>query len=108
MFDRGRLSVDALYEVEHFARENGVWPSQVSKLIKKNGNDRLTLTKAVKSCAIGIEKPAALCSTTGRSSVAPSTGVGAGVGCARCGPIVTNDTCPAAWRLPTASWGQFS
>ncbi|MER9237396.1 DUF3606 domain-containing protein [Mesorhizobium sp. M0622] len=48
LFDRGRLSVDAFYEVEHFARENGVSPSQVSKLIKKNGNDRLTLTKAVK------------------------------------------------------------
>lgn len=46
--DRGRLSVDAFYEVERFARENGVSPSQVRKLINKNGNDRLTLTKAVK------------------------------------------------------------
>lgn len=46
--DRGRLSIDAFYEVERFARENRISPSQVSKLIKKKGNDRLTLTKAVK------------------------------------------------------------
>ncbi|MES0097562.1 hypothetical protein [Mesorhizobium sp. M0019] len=107
MFDRGRLSVDALYEVGHFARENGVLPSQVSKLIKKNGNDRLTLTKAVKSCAIGIEKPAALYSTTGRS-MRRARGRGRWGGLCPVRPIVTNDTCPAAWRLPTASWGQFS
>ncbi|MER8386510.1 DUF3606 domain-containing protein [Mesorhizobium sp. M0166] len=43
-----RLSIDAFYEVERFARENRISPSQVSKLIKKKGNDRLTLTKAVK------------------------------------------------------------
>jgi hypothetical protein len=47
--DRKRLSVDEYYEVEHFARENGVSPSQVSKLIKKNGNDRMTLTQAVRA-----------------------------------------------------------
>ncbi|MER9432369.1 DUF3606 domain-containing protein [Mesorhizobium sp. M0408] len=47
--DRGRLSsIDAFYELERFARENCISPSQVSKLIKKIGNDRLTLTKAVK------------------------------------------------------------
>lgn len=46
--DHDRLSVDEYYEVEHFARENGVSPSQVSKLIKKNGNDRMTLTQAVR------------------------------------------------------------
>ncbi|TIT02150.1 MAG: DUF3606 domain-containing protein [Mesorhizobium sp.] len=46
--DRKRLSVDEYYEVEHFARENGVSPSQVSRLIKKNGNDRMTLTQAVR------------------------------------------------------------
>jgi AraC-like DNA-binding protein len=46
--DRRRLSVDEYYEVEHFARENGVSPSQVSRLIKKNGNDRMTLTQAVR------------------------------------------------------------
>lgn len=33
--DRDRLSVDQYYEVEHFARENGVSPCQVSRLIKK-------------------------------------------------------------------------
>lgn len=47
--DRKRLSVDEYHEVEHFARENGVSPSQVSKLIKKNGNDRMTLTEAVRA-----------------------------------------------------------
>ncbi|MER8369947.1 DUF3606 domain-containing protein [Mesorhizobium sp. M1348] len=46
--DRGRLSVDAFYEVERFARENRISPSQVSKLIKKIGNDRQNLAKAVK------------------------------------------------------------
>ncbi|RWK43037.1 DUF3606 domain-containing protein [Mesorhizobium sp.] len=48
-FDRDRLSVDEYYEVEHFAREHGVSPSQVSRLIKKNGNDRMTLTQAVRA-----------------------------------------------------------
>ncbi|RWQ35318.1 MAG: DUF3606 domain-containing protein [Mesorhizobium sp.] len=47
--DRRCLSVDEYYEVEHFARENGVSPSQVSRLIKKNGNDRMTLTQAVRA-----------------------------------------------------------
>ncbi|TIX99895.1 MAG: DUF3606 domain-containing protein, partial [Mesorhizobium sp.] len=31
LLDHDRLSVDEYYEVEHFARENGVSPSQVSK-----------------------------------------------------------------------------
>ncbi|MER9427403.1 hypothetical protein [Mesorhizobium sp. M0408] len=83
MFDRGRLSVDALYEVEHFARENGVLPSQVSKLIKKNGKDRLTLTKAVKSARSALKNPPH--STARRvDRCAEHGGVGAGVGCARC------------------------
>ncbi|WP_287319689.1 DUF3606 domain-containing protein [Mesorhizobium sp.] len=47
--DRDRLLVDQYYEVEHFAREKGVSPSQVSRLIKKNGNDRMTLTQAVRA-----------------------------------------------------------
>ncbi|TIL43692.1 MAG: DUF3606 domain-containing protein [Mesorhizobium sp.] len=49
LLDRDRLSVDQYYEVEHFARENGVSPSQVSRLIKKDGNDRMTLTQAVRA-----------------------------------------------------------
>ncbi|RWO52372.1 DUF3606 domain-containing protein [Mesorhizobium sp.] len=44
--NQNRLSVDEYYEVEHFARENGISPSQVSRLIKKIGNDREALTKA--------------------------------------------------------------
>jgi hypothetical protein len=46
---KNRLSVDEYYEVEHFARENGISPSQVSRLIKKNGNDRSALTKAARA-----------------------------------------------------------
>ncbi|MER9131370.1 hypothetical protein [Mesorhizobium sp. M0768] len=37
----------------HFTKSN-------QQVIKKIGNDRQTLTKAVKSCGITIEKPAAL------------------------------------------------
>ncbi|TKB76422.1 MAG: DUF3606 domain-containing protein, partial [Mesorhizobium sp.] len=37
------------YEVEYFARENGVSPSQVSKLIKRTGGDRMILSQAVKA-----------------------------------------------------------
>ncbi|RWI27811.1 MAG: DUF3606 domain-containing protein [Mesorhizobium sp.] len=47
--DRDRLLVDEYDEVEHFARDNGVSPSQVRKLIKKNGNDRKTLIQAVRA-----------------------------------------------------------
>ncbi|WP_352686704.1 DUF3606 domain-containing protein [Mesorhizobium sp. M0208] len=47
--DRKRVSVDEYYEVEYFARENGVSPSQVSKLIKRTGGDRMILSQAVKA-----------------------------------------------------------
>ncbi|CAH2405340.1 DUF3606 domain-containing protein [Mesorhizobium escarrei] len=47
--DRDRLSVDQYHEAEHFAREHGVSPSQVSRLIKKSGNDRMSLTQAVRA-----------------------------------------------------------
>ncbi|TIS63869.1 DUF3606 domain-containing protein [Mesorhizobium sp.] len=47
--NQNRLSIDEYYEIEHFARENGISPSQVSKLIKKNGNERSALTKAVRA-----------------------------------------------------------
>ncbi|RWO02466.1 DUF3606 domain-containing protein [Mesorhizobium sp.] len=46
--NQNRLSIDEYYEIERFARENGISPSQVSKLIKKNGNDRSALTKAAR------------------------------------------------------------
>ncbi|UVC17622.1 DUF3606 domain-containing protein [Mesorhizobium onobrychidis] len=51
--NQNRLSVDEYYEIEHFARENGISPSQVSKLIKKNGNDRSALTKAARALREG-------------------------------------------------------
>ncbi|MER8974095.1 MULTISPECIES: hypothetical protein [unclassified Mesorhizobium] len=38
LFDRGRLLIDAFHEVEHFARENVVSPSQVGKLIKRTAS----------------------------------------------------------------------
>ncbi|MER9065600.1 DUF3606 domain-containing protein [Mesorhizobium sp. M0902] len=47
--DRNRVSADEYYEVEHFARQNGVSPSQVSKLIKRTGGDRMILSQAVKA-----------------------------------------------------------
>jgi DNA-binding phage protein len=47
--DRDRLLVDEYDEVEHFARDHGVSPSQVRRLIKKNGNDRMTLIQAVRA-----------------------------------------------------------
>ncbi|TIM35095.1 MAG: DUF3606 domain-containing protein [Mesorhizobium sp.] len=46
--DRNRVSVDKHYEVEHFARENGITPEQVRELIKATGNDRDALTAAAK------------------------------------------------------------
>ncbi|PAP99941.1 DUF3606 domain-containing protein [Mesorhizobium mediterraneum] len=51
--NQNRLSIDEYYEIEHFARENGISPSQVSKLIKKNGNDRSALTKAARALREG-------------------------------------------------------
>ncbi|MER8481201.1 DUF3606 domain-containing protein [Mesorhizobium sp. M1322] len=51
--NQNRLSVDEYYEVEYFARENGISPSQVSRLIKKNGNDRSALTKAERALREG-------------------------------------------------------
>ncbi|RWQ16787.1 DUF3606 domain-containing protein [Mesorhizobium sp.] len=43
--DRNLVAVDEDYEVEHFARENGITPEQ---LIKATGNDRGALTAAAK------------------------------------------------------------
>ncbi|RWM69204.1 MULTISPECIES: DUF3606 domain-containing protein [Mesorhizobium] len=46
--DLYRVAVDEDYEVEHFARENGITPEQVRELIKATGNDRDALTAAAK------------------------------------------------------------
>ncbi|TIL39984.1 DUF3606 domain-containing protein [Mesorhizobium sp.] len=46
--DRNRVSADEDYEVEHFARENGITPKQVRELIKATGNDRAALTASAK------------------------------------------------------------
>jgi hypothetical protein len=47
-WDRGRVSANEYYEVEYFARQNGISPAQVCKLIKKVGNSRAALTEAAK------------------------------------------------------------
>ncbi|TIS93844.1 MAG: DUF3606 domain-containing protein, partial [Mesorhizobium sp.] len=44
--DRNRVSADEDYEVDYFARENGVTIEQVRELIKANGNDREALIEA--------------------------------------------------------------
>ncbi|TIN34903.1 MAG: DUF3606 domain-containing protein [Mesorhizobium sp.] len=46
--DRNRVSADEDYEVEHFARENGITPKQVRELIKATANDRAALTASAK------------------------------------------------------------
>ena len=43
--DRSRVSGSEDYEVEYFARENGITPDQARELIKRHGNDRETLTR---------------------------------------------------------------
>ena len=44
--DRNRVSAEERYEVEYFARQNGITPEQVRELIKAAGNDRAALTAA--------------------------------------------------------------
>lgn len=46
--DRNRVSRDEDYEVEYFARENGVTIEQVRELIKANGSDREALIEAAR------------------------------------------------------------
>ncbi|RWQ12490.1 MAG: DUF3606 domain-containing protein [Mesorhizobium sp.] len=46
--DRNRVSADEDYEVDYFARENGVTIEQVRELIKANGNDREALIEAAR------------------------------------------------------------
>lgn len=43
------VSVSEDYEVEYFAKQNGITPAQVRELIQKVGNDRATLTAAAKA-----------------------------------------------------------
>ncbi|RWP76895.1 DUF3606 domain-containing protein [Mesorhizobium sp.] len=47
--DRNRVSADDDYEVEYFARENGVTIEQVRELIKAKGNDRSALIEAARA-----------------------------------------------------------
>lgn len=44
--DRSRVAADEDYEVEYFAKENGITKAQAIELIKGHGNDRATLTAA--------------------------------------------------------------
>jgi len=47
--DRQRVSASEDYEVEYFARENGLTPEEVRDLIAKHGSDRADLEAAVKT-----------------------------------------------------------
>jgi hypothetical protein len=47
--DRDRVSADEDYEVEYFARQNGITPAQVRALIKEYGNKRATLEQVAKT-----------------------------------------------------------
>ncbi|TIL55689.1 MAG: DUF3606 domain-containing protein [Mesorhizobium sp.] len=51
--DRDRVSAGDDYEIEYFAQQNGVSADQVRQLIKRNGNDRTTLTEAAKALREG-------------------------------------------------------
>lgn len=46
--DRSRVSASEDYEVEYFARENGISAEQARELIQRHGNDRETLTREAK------------------------------------------------------------
>lgn len=46
--DRVRVSEDEEYELEHFARTNGITVEQTRELIKKHGNSRDVLEIAAK------------------------------------------------------------
>jgi hypothetical protein len=50
--DHNRVSADEDYEVEYFARENGVTIEQVRELIKANGNDRSALIEAARALRV--------------------------------------------------------
>lgn len=46
--DRDRVNGSEPYEVEYFARNNGVTAAQTRELIKQHGNDRATLEREAK------------------------------------------------------------
>lgn len=46
--DRDLVYADAAYEVEHFARENGITAEQTRELIRKHGNSRHVLEIAAR------------------------------------------------------------
>ncbi|RUV30169.1 MAG: DUF3606 domain-containing protein [Mesorhizobium sp.] len=46
--DRNRVSADEDYEVDHFAKSNGITPEQVRDLIRRHGNERATLEREAK------------------------------------------------------------
>ncbi len=46
--DRSRVSGSEDYEVQYFAKENGITAEQTRALIKAHGNDRETLTREAK------------------------------------------------------------
>lgn len=43
--DRSRVAGDEDYEVEYFAKENGISPDQARELIRRHGNDRASLER---------------------------------------------------------------
>lgn len=43
--DRSRVSGSERYEVEYFARQNGITEAQARELIRQFGNDRETLNR---------------------------------------------------------------
>lgn len=47
--DRDRVSASEDYEVEYFAKQNGITLAQVRALIQKVDNDRAKLTAAAKA-----------------------------------------------------------
>lgn len=47
--DRNQVSADEDYEVEYFAKQEGITPQQVRELIAKHGNNREKLERAAKT-----------------------------------------------------------
>ncbi|MER9891944.1 hypothetical protein NKJ40_07530 [Mesorhizobium sp. M0119] len=47
--DRDRLGSSQDYDVEHFARQNGIAVDQVPELIRANDNDRAGVAEATKA-----------------------------------------------------------
>jgi len=45
--DRNRVAGDEAYEVQHFAKANGITVEQARELIRKHGNDREELERQI-------------------------------------------------------------